>query len=92
MFPSSDLDVHHPGVRQLGKIIEDVAGCEAEFGGRGGITDAGWFPINGTPSVVYGPGDVSYAHRIDERVQKEDVLLFVKVIGLFLLRWCEVAG
>ena len=91
-FPASDLDIHHPGVQQLGQTIEDVAGCEAEFGGRGGITDAGWFPINGTPSVVYGPGDVSFAHRIDERVRKEDVLMFAKVIGLFLLRWCEVAG
>lgn len=89
-FPSSDLEVHHPGVQHLGKAIEDVAGCEAEFGGRGGITDAGWFPANGTPSVVYGPGDVSFAHRVDERVLKEDVLLFAKVIGLFLLRWCEV--
>jgi acetylornithine deacetylase len=75
IFPSSDLDMNHSGVKDLSQVIEEVAGCKAEYGGRGGITDAGWFPINGTPSVVYGPGDVYWAHRMDERVNMDDVLV-----------------
>lgn len=91
IFPASDLPMDHPGVKELGGVVEALTGEKAEYGGRGGITDAGWFPINGTPSVVYGPGDVQWAHRLDERVKLEDVLLYAKAIGCFLLRWCGVA-
>jgi len=88
IFPASDLPMDHPGVKELGGVVEGLTGEKAQYGGRGGITDAGWFPINGIPSVVYGPGDVQWAHRIDERVRLEDVLLYAKAIGCFLLRWC----
>jgi acetylornithine deacetylase len=90
-FPSSELPVDHPGVQYLSRVIEDVAEQKAEYGGRGGITDAGWFPLNGTPSVIYGPGDVHWAHRVDERVSLADVVLYAKVISVFLMRWCGVA-
>ena len=92
VFPASDLDAEHPGVNDLSQVIEEVTGEKAEKGGRGGITDAGWFPLNGTPSVVYGPGNVHWAHRMDERVSLEDVTLFAKVISIFLIRWCDVSG
>jgi len=88
VFPSAELDPNHPAVEQLSGIIQEVTGSKAEYGGRGGITDAGWFQRNGIPSVVYGPGDVHWAHRVDERVCLEDVLLYAKVISLFILRWC----
>ena len=78
----------HKGIRDLSRIIEDISGEKAQYGGRGGITDAGWFPLNGTPAVVYGPGDVHWAHRVDERVSLEDVVLYAKIISSFLMRWC----
>jgi acetylornithine deacetylase len=62
---------------------------EVEYGGRGAITDAGWLQRNGTPAVVYGPGDIYWAHRVDERVNLDDVLLYAKVLAVFLLRWCD---
>ena len=74
----------------LSRIIEELTGQKAERGGRGAIIDAGYFPLNGIPFVVYGPGNVHWAHRIDERVCLEDVVLFAKVISIFLLRWCGV--
>jgi acetylornithine deacetylase len=90
VFPASDLKMDHHGIRALSRIIEDMSGEKVQYGGRGGITDAGWFPLNGTPAVVYGPGDVHWAHRVDERVSLEDVVLYAKIISIFLMRWCGV--
>jgi acetylornithine deacetylase len=88
VFPASDLKMDHKGIQDLSRVIEDISGEKAQYGGRGGITDAGWFPLNGTPAVVYGPGDVHWAHRVDERVSLEDVVLYAKIISSFLMHWC----
>jgi acetylornithine deacetylase len=90
VFPSSELDQDSDGVRVLGDVIQELAQGEVEYGGRGAITDAGWLRRTGTPTVVYGPGDVYWAHRVDERVNLDDVLLYAKVLAVFLLRWCDV--
>ena len=92
IFPASDLDADHPGVNDLSQVIEEISGEKAEKGGRGGITDAGYFPMNDIPSVVYGPGNVHWAHRMDERVSLDDVTLYAKVISIFLMRWCGVSA
>lgn len=38
--------------------------------------------------MVFGPGDVDYAHRIDERVHLDDVVSHCKATVVFLLRFC----
>lgn len=90
-FPPADLDVNHPGIQELNQAIQDVRSGAGQIGGRGAITDAGWLQLRGTPTVVYGPGDIHWAHRVDERVNLDDVLDYAKVIGIFLLRWCGIS-
>ena len=90
-MPPADLDPNHAGVQTLSQAIQFVTNCEAQLGGRGAITDSGWLRLSGTPSVVYGPGDIHWAHRMDERVNLDDVLTYAKAIAVFLLRWCGVA-
>ena len=91
-FLPSDVDPGHSGVRTLLEAGREVMGEPLQVGGgRGAICDSGWVAESGTPTVVWGPGDIYWAHRIDERVDLDDVLAYAKVLGLFLLRWCGVA-
>jgi acetylornithine deacetylase len=87
-FAAADIDLDSAPVRLLADAVRAATGQEPVMGGRGGITDAGWFYRAGVPAVVFGPGDVTYAHRIDERVHLDDVLNHCKATALFLLRYC----
>lgn len=89
-FLPSEVDQRHPGVEALVEAGRQVFGAPIEIGGgRGAICDSGWVTRSGTPTVVWGPGDMYWAHRVDERVDLDDVLAYAKVLALFLLRWCE---
>ena len=87
-FAASDFDPESAPVRQLADAIRLASGREPVMGGRGGITDAGWFHRAGVPAVVFGPGDVNYAHRVDERVHLDDVVNHCKATALFVARFC----
>ncbi len=87
-FAPADIEAEAPPVVDLMDAIRDASGHEPRIGGRGGITDAGWFARAGIPAVVFGPGDVNYAHRVDERVHLDDVVNHCRATTLFLLRHC----
>lgn len=91
-FAPADIDVGAPPVQELMGAIRAASGREPQVGGRGGITDAGWFARAGISAVVFGPGDVDYAHRIDERVHLDDVASHCKATMVFLLRCCGRSG
>ena len=42
-----------------------------------------------TPSIVFGPGDISLAHRVDESIDIEELLLFTKILALGMLEWSQ---
>jgi acetylornithine deacetylase len=87
-FAASDFDPDSQPVTLLADSIRSASGQEPVMGGRGGITDAGWFQRVGVPAVVFGPGDVNYAHRVDERVHLDDVVNHCKATTVFLARYC----
>ena len=91
-FVPSDVDVDSDPIKTLIESIRTASGLEPKIGGRGGITDAGWFAQAGIPTVVFGPGDVLYAHRVDERVHLDDVVNHCKATALFLMRHCRVSS
>ena len=41
------------------------------------------------PTLVYGPGDLSLAHSLDENINIEDLITTTKVLALAAYRWCE---
>ena len=91
-FLPSDVDAAHPAVRELVEAGREILGAPIEIGGgRGAVCDSGWVARGGTPTVVWGPGDIYWAHRVDERVNLDDVLAYAKVLALFLMRWCGTA-
>jgi formylaminopyrimidine deformylase len=91
-FAAADFDPDSRPVRLLADSIADVSNREPAVGARAAINDAGWFHRAGIPAVVYGPGDVEFVHRVDERVHLDDVVAYCKVLALFLKRYCGSAA
>jgi acetylornithine deacetylase len=42
-----------------------------------------------TPSILFGPGDLGLAHRVDEYIEVEELLAFIKILALGMLQWCN---
>jgi acetylornithine deacetylase len=42
----------------------------------------------GVPAVLYGPGDVAFAHTVEEHVELEEVFTCAKVLALLITEWC----
>ena len=42
----------------------------------------------GIPGVVFGPGDLRYAHRFDERVSTSEIIQAAKGIASVIVNWC----
>ena len=55
--------------------------CDARhLGNQGGI-----------PVIVYGPGDISMAHSLNEYIDKEEIITAAKVIAMTLCDWCGIS-
>jgi formylaminopyrimidine deformylase len=87
-FEAAEFDPDGEASQTLAQAICDARGIEPVWGGRSGITDAGWFSKVGVPAIVFGPGDIRYAHAVDERVHLDDVVGHCKATALFLRRFC----
>ena len=40
------------------------------------------------PAVLYGPGDVAFAHTVEEHVRLEEVFTCAKTLALLIRSWC----
>jgi len=90
-FLPFEVDTDEPGVKTLMESYKEVTGKEFDIGGRGAIVDTGWFTASGIPAITYGPGDAYWAHRIDERVELNALLIYCKTLTAFISKWCGLA-
>jgi len=44
----------------------------------------------GIPTVIYGPGDLSLAHSVDESIERADIIKAAKVIAETICQWCQI--
>lgn len=52
--------------------------------------DAATYTLHGhTPSVSFGPGELRFAHAINENVPVQDLVDHSAAVALMLLRWCS---
>ena len=87
IVPAEVLDDH--------PIVTDTLAAGADVGRPGRISgldswhDAAVFTrVAGTPTVSFGPGDLTKAHTIDEAVPVADLVDHAAAVALMLLRWC----
>ena len=43
------------------------------------------------PTILYGPGDVSLAHTVNESIRIEELIDAASVIVRMLINWCGAA-
>lgn len=68
-FGSSSIDADHPLVRAVGAAARHITGKEpARIGVPYGCDMALWTRVGEAATLVYGPGNVTWAHAADERV------------------------
>jgi acetylornithine deacetylase len=77
-------------------IVEALAGAHSQVNGAPPLvhgvpygSDLRLFTEHGKiPAVLYGPGDVVYAHTVEEYVELEEVFRCAKVLALLIMDWC----
>ena len=68
--------------RFLARLREVGITLTAVFGGFEGESYAD------IPTVMYGPGDVSFAHTVNEHIEINQGIEAVCSIALMLIKWC----
>jgi acetylornithine deacetylase len=43
----------------------------------------------GIPTVIFGPGSISYAHKSNECISIEEFIQSIKILALMIYRWCR---
>jgi formylaminopyrimidine deformylase len=89
IFPSLEVDPHHKGVQLLSKAHEQQVAAPAIIDVSPTVTDGGWLGKAGIPTVIYGPGELRYAHAVNEQVYIEELIAYTKVLISFIYQWCH---
>ncbi|WP_223068640.1 M20 family metallopeptidase [Paenibacillus caui] len=86
---ASETRPDHPMVELASAAIERVYGRKPELTGLTANCDMTHFVKRGIPSVIYGPGDFSVAHKVDEWVALSELENATRVYSSIAV---EVAG
>jgi acetylornithine deacetylase len=90
-FSSARIAVDHPLVEGLAAAAESVTGRRPERLGEPYGADMRLLVNEGrTPTVIFGPGDVAFAHAADEFVPIDEVIDCAHVLGAWVVR--ELSG
>ncbi|WP_138752641.1 acetylornithine deacetylase [Paenibacillus sinopodophylli] len=89
IFPSLTLDEEGDGLKSLAAAHALHLGAAPAVGMSPSVTDAGWLGRAGIPTVIYGPGELHHAHAVDESVELNELIDYVKVMIAFIADWCN---
>jgi acetylornithine deacetylase len=87
-FAPGVLAADHPLVAETCGVVEDVRGAAPPVRGAPYGSDLRHYVAAGVPTVQYGPGDVRYAHAVDEHVALADVVGCAQVYAALAVRRC----
>ena len=80
-FGSSSIEPTHPLVTTVrGAAVEVTGRTPSLVGAPYGCDMALWTRVGGAATLVYGPGNVSDAHAVDEHVSLEETGMVVRVL------------
>lgn len=73
------------------QALEEVTGEEAKMTRRRGWTDGALLSHFGKiPTVITGPGNISYSHTKDERIAIQHLVDYVEIYCAIAERFCEI--
>lgn len=78
-------------VQDVTDAISAVIGARPKITTRRGWTDAGLLSgYGGIPTVVCGPGDISFSHAKNEQIEVQSLVKAVEVYALTAMKFCGV--
>lgn len=86
-FPGWETPTDHPIVAALSEAYRRALGAAPSLAGVTYGTDASFLHDAGIPCVVFGAGGIQHAHRPNEFVALDDLLVQTKVMALAVARW-----
>jgi acetylornithine deacetylase len=89
-FPPAQISSDHSLIKSVKSAYTKISGKQAKIVGLpAGCDMRNRVLYAKTPSIVFGPGDISLAHRVDESIDIEELLLFTKILALGMLEWSQ---
>ena len=89
LFEPAVTDIDSDLVKTLAESHYGTFSRDVQFEGAPYGSDMRIFTIyGGIPTVLYGPGDVSLAHTVNENIEMNEVLDAVCSLALMICRWC----
>jgi acetylornithine deacetylase len=88
-FAPASIPAGHPLVETITAAFAKATGASARIEGMTYGADMRLL-VNqgGTPTVLFGPGDVRHSHRPDEFVPVDDLLAVTRTLALTAVRFC----
>lgn len=91
VFPALEVDPAHPAVKLLGADHAAVLGAAAPVTVSPSVTDGGWMGDAGIPAAIYGPGELSQAHSVNESLSLDQLVDYTQVMVRFIHGWLNTA-
>ena len=92
-FAPSRVPLNHPIVKTLDGSYRDATGKEPAYEGMTYASDARLLiNVGGTPTIVFGPGDVRAAHSANESVPLGELEATARTLALTILRFLGHEG
>lgn len=91
-FGTAEIEVTHPLVETVRGAFVAATGREPAVEGVTWGSDMRLFTgIAHVPAILFGPGDVRWAHYPNEYIEESALRTALRVNALTILRWCGVA-
>ncbi len=91
-FGTAEIAPTHPLVETVRGAFVAAVGHEPAVEGVTWGSDMRLFTeIAGVPAILFGPGDVRWAHYANEYIEESELRTAMRVDALTFLRWCGIA-
>ncbi len=86
-----ETPVDHPAVQVFLSSAEPYCGAQQPTGWNASCDARLFYHKGGMPTIVFGPGELSNAHSLQENIKISDILKASKVLFGFIANWCGVS-
>ena len=87
-FEAGETPADHPLLQTLAEAHAAIVGAKPDIQGVPYGSDLRLFTNHARlPAVLYGPGDVSLAHKADEWIDLAEIITATKIVAEFITRW-----